>query len=169
MRDTASRLSSGAEEKGRMSGKTLFDKTEKVELIYDSIENLIFLRQFPNVTELWVSWTVMNDKAQLNVINELTELRTLRLDKTDKSGISSLAGLKNLEELNICDGRIYHMCDIKALDGLDSLKMFSYCKNLNVKQEDGTYIQADPYSDDEIAYFEKMHPDCEVRAYDPAF
>lgn len=154
---------------GRMSGEAILDKTETVKLVYDSIEDLSFLRQFPNVTELRVSWTVMNDKAQLNVINELTELRTLRLDKTDKSGISSLAGLKNLEELNICDDRIYHMCDIKAFDGLDSLKMFSYCKNLNVKQEDGTYIQADPYSDDEIAYFEKMHPDCEVRAYDPAF
>ncbi|MBR1833166.1 MAG: hypothetical protein IJ784_12170 [Ruminiclostridium sp.] len=154
---------------GRMSGETIFDKTETVKLVYDSIEDISFLQQFPNVTELWVSWTVMNDKAQLNVINNLTELKTLMLDQTDISSLTSLSGLKKLEELNICDDRIHHKCEIKAFDGLYSLKIFCYCKNLNVKQDDGTYIKADPYSDDEIAYFEKMHPDCDVRAYDPAF
>lgn len=73
-----------------MSGETIFDKTEKVKLVYDSIEDISFLRQFPNVTELRVSWTVMNDKAQLNVINELKTLQAkhwfylFRLDNQEK-------------------------------------------------------------------------------------
>ena len=154
---------------GRLSGNTVFEHTQTIRISSSSIDDLGFLRLFPNITELELSWCNIHDKTQMNVINELTELKKLRLSQIDKSGITSLSNLKKLEELHVCDDNPERSADIRLFDGLDSLKKFNYFKNVSHLQPDGTYILEDQYSTEEIAYFEKTHPECEVWAYEVAF
>ena len=112
-----------------------------IDVGHNHVDDLHFLTYFDDLRLLILA---DNNITDISALSQFKNLEYLELFMNDITDVTPLAGLTNLVDLNLCHNQV---SDLSALDGVP-LERF-YCSYNNV-------------SDEEIARFESIHPDCET-------